>query len=145
MSEFMISGVTSGLMPAMALRGLTVFPGMSVNFDVERLISLNALNAAKDDDRKIFFVTQKDIAVEMPTHNDLYNVGVVCNIRQLLKIPGGGVKVLVEGLYRAEVVTIGMDKNAFYAEVSQVDMPEEQVRGARAAALVNKAFDLFGE
>lgn len=145
MSEFIVSGNTSGLMPAMALRGLTVFPGMSVNFDVERLISLNALNAAMEYDRKIFLVTQKDIAVEMPSHNDLYNVGVVCNIRQLLKIPGGGVKVLVEGLYRAEVVTIGMDKNAFAAEVSQVDMPEEQVRGTKPAALVNKAFDLFSE
>ena len=145
MSEFIVSGNASGLMPAMALRGLTVFPGMSVNFDVERLISLNALNAAMENDRKIFLVTQKDIAVEMPSFNDLYNVGVVCNIRQLLKIPGGGVKVLVEGLYRAEIVNIGMDKNAFAAEVSQVDMPEEQVRGAKAAAFVNKAFELFSE
>ena len=145
MSEFIYTGSDSGFMPAMALRGLTVFPGMSVNFDVERLISLNALNMAMDSDRKIFLVTQKDIAVEMPSYSDLYNVGVVCNIRQLLKIPGGGVKVLVEGLYRAEVITIGMDKNAFAAQVSQVDIPEEKVRGARASALVNKAFDLFSE
>ncbi len=145
MSEFKFNGSVSNAMPAMALRGLTVFPGMSVNFDVERLVSLNALNAAMEEDRKIFLVTQKDIAVEMPSFGDLYNVGVVCNIRQLLKIPGGGVKVLVEGLYRAEVISIGLDKNAFIAEVAQVDIPEEQVRGYKAAALVNKAFDLFNE
>ena len=119
MSEFTFSGNISKAMPAMALRGLTVFPGMSVNFDVERLVSLNALNAAMEEDRKIFLVTQKDITVEMPSFGDLYNVGVVCNIRQLLKIPGGGVKVLVEGLYRAEVISIGMDKNAFVADFQE--------------------------
>ena len=145
MSEFIYTEASSTVLPTMALRGLTVFPGMSVNFDVERLISLNALNIAMEADRKIFLVTQKDITVEIPTFSDVYNVGVVCNIRQLLKIPGGGVKVLVEGLYRAEIISLGMDKNAFAAEVCQVDIPEEQVRSTRASALVNKAFELFNE
>ena len=73
-------------MPMLALRGLSVFPDMSLNFDVERIISLNALNAAMERDRQIFLLTQKDILAEMPTKKDLYTVGTVCHVRQLLRI-----------------------------------------------------------
>ena len=83
------------VLPMLALRGLTVFPGMNINFDVERPMSLNALNSAMENDRKIFLLTQKDISVESPSESDLYTVGTICTDRQLLRMPGGGVKVLV--------------------------------------------------
>ena len=143
MNDNLTSEVLTTEMPMLALRGLTVFPGMSLNFDVERLISLNALNRAMEGDRKIFLLTQKDIAAEFPVESDLYKVGTVCTVRQFVRIPGGGVKVLVEGLYRAKLVRIVSDTVYFVTEV----MPQEESRpddlSSKSAAYVKKAFDLF--
>ena len=132
-------------MPMLALRGLSVFPDMSLNFDVERIISLNALNAAMEGNRQIFLLTQKDIMAEMPTKKDLYNVGTVCHLRQLLRIPGGGVKVLVEGMTRAKLVSFNADEGYFSAEI--VTVKDRQPRGysVDAEALIRKAFQLFSE
>ena len=136
---------TSLEMPMLALRGLSVFPDMSLNFDVERIISLNALNAAMERDRQIFLLTQKDIMAEMPTRKDLYTVGTVCHLRQLLRIPGGGVKVLVEGMTRAKLVSFTADEGYFYAQI--VTVKDRQAKGysVNTEALVRKAFELFSE
>jgi len=136
---------TSLEMPMLALRGLSVFPDMSLNFDVERIISLNALNAAMERDRQIFLLTQKDIMAEMPTKKDLYTVGTVCHLRQLLRIPGGGVKVLVEGMTRAKLVSFTSDEGYFSAEI--VTVKDRQPRGysVNTEALVRKAFQLFSD
>ena len=70
-------------MAILPLRGLNIFPGMLLSFDVERPISLAALNCAQNNDQEIFLVTQKDISNDMPQLSDLYEYGVVCRIRQI--------------------------------------------------------------
>ncbi len=94
------------VMPTVALRGLVVFPDMFIHFDVGREKSVNALKKAMDTDQEIFLVTQKDISVDDPDYNDLYEIGVVASVKQVLKLPGknGNVRVAVEGLHRARLV-----------------------------------------
>ena len=75
-------------LPMMALRGLTVFPGMMLTFEVERSMSIAALNMAMSDDQIIYLVPQKDIATDIPTPDDVYGVGTVCRIKQMMKQPG---------------------------------------------------------
>lgn len=87
-------------MPLLALRGLVVFPEMVLHFDVGRKKSIQALNEAMSGDQLIFLVTQRDIKDDEPGENELYSVGVVAKIRQILQLSGDNVRVLVEGLYR---------------------------------------------
>ena len=94
-------------LPLLPLRGMTVFPGMILNFDVERSLSIAALNAAISADQQILLVAQEDIAVDLPHTEDLFTVGTVCTIRQVLRIPGNTlVKVMVEGGYRAKILSV---------------------------------------
>lgn len=90
------------ILPAISLRGLVVFPSMVLHFDVGRERSVNALKAATEDDGYIFLVAQKDPANTDPEMNELYDIGVVAEVRQLLTTPDGSTRVLVEGLYRAK-------------------------------------------
>ncbi len=96
---------TAVRMPLLALRGMVVFPKTVATFDVARKKSANALKAAMDRDQLLFVVTQKDYYVEDPAENDLYEMGCVVKIKQLLKVSDGAIKVLVEGLYRAKRIT----------------------------------------
>lgn len=89
-------------MPAVSLRGLVVFPSMVLHFDVGRERSVNALKAAVEENGKIFLVAQKDAAVTEPDYSDMYEVGVIAEVRQLLTTPDGSTRVLVEGLSRAK-------------------------------------------
>ena len=82
-------------MPALALRGLTVFPNMLLHFDVGREKSVRALEAAMNADQHIFLVTQKAIEQDDPGFGDLYEIGTVAHVLQVLKIPGDTVRVLV--------------------------------------------------
>ena len=85
-------------LPMMALRGLTVFPGMMLTFEVERSMSIAALNMAMSDDQIIYLVPQIDIATDIPTPEDVYGVGTVCRIKQMMKQPGSKtVRVMAEG------------------------------------------------
>ena len=82
-------------MPMLALRGLSVFPNMLLNFDVERSKSAAALSVAAESDRRIFLLSQKDVSKESPAEEDLYKIGTICIVKQLLRLPGGSIKVLV--------------------------------------------------
>ena len=105
-------------MPLLALRGLTIFPGMLLTFDVERPASVEALGMASEKDQLIFLVTQKDLTADMPEEKDIYRVGTVCRIRQQLRQPRGTVcRVMVEGLFRAQAVKIHTDPKAYTAEL----------------------------
>ena len=90
-------------LPLLALRGLVVFPGMLLHFDVGRKKSILALNEAMSGEQTIFLVTQTDITADDPDESQLYEVGVVAKIRQILKLPGDNLRVMVEGLYRARI------------------------------------------
>lgn len=130
-------------LPMLTLRALSVFPSMLLNFDVERPISVAALNAAAEGERRIFLLAQKDITKETPAEGDLYKVGTICYIKQLLRIPGGGIKVLVEGIQRASLKRIISDRKYFFAEVEPIyEAPPEKI-SPRMEALIRKTVGLF--
>ncbi len=99
-------------MPLLPLRGLSCFPSVTLHFEVGRKKSVGALNFAMEHGRRIFLVTQKNILEEDPSADGLYKVGCVARISQVLRLPDGGVKVLVEGLYRASFSDV-IDKSDF--------------------------------
>ena len=107
--DTIMSENTSRIMtlPTLALRGVSVFPGTVLHFDVERPMSIAALNAAIGTDRMIFLVAQRDITCDTPRADDLYTVGAICRLSQILRTPGGGnVKCIVDGLYRAKLLRL---------------------------------------
>lgn len=91
------------VMPAVALRGLTIFPDMIIHFDLSREKSIIAVEQAMMQDQKIFLVTQRDAATEEPELDELYSVGTIAIVKQVSKLPGGLVRVLVEGFSRAKL------------------------------------------
>lgn len=87
--------------PVLALRGLTVFPHTNLTFDVERRISIKALEVAMETGQEIFLVTQREIGVEKPTEKDLYTMGTVSRVTQILRLGKSSLRVMVEGGRRA--------------------------------------------
>ena len=130
-------------LPLLALRGLSVFPDMLLNFDVERTLSTSALDAALGGDRRILLLAQKDITKETPTERDLYKIGTICYVKQVLKIPGGGMKVLVEGRCRARLISMNSDRKYFAARVIPLFEDTVAKKTARVEALIRKSIGLF--
>ena len=133
-------------MAILPLRGLNIFPGMLLSFDVERPISLAALNYAQNSDQEIFLITQKDISNDMPELNDLYEYGVVCRIRQLVRQPGGKLcKVMAEGIYRGRISSLSSDQPYFFGDIESVPDKPEKVAADRKEALMRTTVGLFDE
>ena len=97
-------------MPVLAVRGLVVFPGMMLQFDIGRKKSVLAVKAALDADRLVFVVTQTDLSENEPTAEDLYKIGVIAKIKQVVHTSDEGIKLHVEGLSRAEIVAVIQDE-----------------------------------
>lgn len=114
------------LLPAIALRGTTILPGMIVHFDVSREKSVKAIEAAMLNDQKIFLVTQKDPEVETPEISDLYHVGTIAYIKQVVKLPKNLLRVLVEGTERAELLSFSQEAPFLESEVSVLMAEEEE-------------------
>lgn len=106
------------VLPAIALRGTSILPGMIVHFDVSRERSIKAIEAAMLKDQKIFLITQKDPEVEMPELSDLYQVGTVAYIKQVVKLPKNLLRVLVEGTERAQLLSLSQEHPFLEGEVS---------------------------
>lgn len=133
-------------LPMLALRGLSVFPGMLLTFDVERPASVAALSAAVKTSRNIFLSAQKNLAEDMPGEDGIYKVGTVCRICQQLRQPKSGVcRVMVEGLYRAEAVSINTDAKGYTALVRPLPDKPERVKEERLEALVRNCLSLYEE
>ncbi len=111
----------TGRLPLLALRGLVQFPGMLLSFDVGRKKSIKAITAAMEANQLIFLTAQKDISVDNPKAEDLYIMGCVSRVRQVFKTPDGNVKVLVEGLYRAEFNSFSDGGSYYTAEISRLE------------------------
>ena len=111
----------TGTFPAMALRGLVAFPDMLLTLDVGRKKSVRALSYAMDKNVPIYLVTQKDIAVEDPNASHLYEMGCLCRVRQVLKMPDGGAKVLVKGIYRAKHLNFADNGSHFVATIEKCE------------------------
>lgn len=132
--------------PMLALRGLSVFPGMMLTFDVERSASIAALNQAVRGDQMIFLAAQIDPLADAPTADEIYHVGTVCRVRQQLHQPRGGItRVLVEGVYRAEAVSMDTESKFFTATIHPLPDLEEKVSAARREALLRNCLSLFDE
>lgn len=106
------------ILPAIALRGTTILPDMIVHFDVSRERSIKAIEAAMLHDQKIFLVTQKDPEVEKPELSELYQVGTVAYIKQVVKLPHDLLRVLVEGIERAELLGLEQEEPFLKAETA---------------------------
>ena len=107
------------------LRDVVVFPGNVMPLFVGREKSIQALNEAMESDKQIFLVTQKSAELDVPSLEDLYSVGTMANILQLLKLPDGTVKVLVEGIQRFNLLSLGEDHNVVVGDISAIDDAEE--------------------
>ena len=131
-------------MPTIALRGLTIFPNVMIHFEVAREISIKALEEAMSEGSPVFLTTQKDIAVESPKQDDLYTVGTIANIRQILRMPGDNIRVMVEGQYRGRMLQIMRTDPYLEAEVVQIYEEELPARvPARTEALMRSTYELF--
>ena len=131
--------------PVLALRGLTAFPNQTLSFDVEREISIYALDNAMENDRRLFLVTQREISTAEPMEDDLYSVGTVCHILQIIKTSDSSVRVLVEGEERARLLRLWQGKPFLQANV---EILEEEFPGkitARVEAMLRRTYALFGE
>ena len=131
--------------PVLALRGLTVFPELTLSFDVEREISIYALDCAMEADREIFLVTQREIGVNEPREEDLYTVGTVCRILQILRTSETTVRVVVEGLQRARLHRLWQTKPFLQANVELLDEEFPGKRTARTEAVLRQTYGLVGE
>ena len=133
-------------MPLLALRGLHVFPGMLLTFDVERTASIGALNNAVRADQLIFLTAQKDLGADMPKADEIYPVGTVARVRQQLRQPRGNLcRVMVEGLYRAKAESVRCDPRAYSAYIERLDDRHERVSEERREALLRSCLSLFEE
>lgn len=132
--------------PVLALRGLTVFPHMNLTFDVERRISIAALERAMETDQDVFLVTQREIGVDVPGEGDLYEIGTVSHIRQILRVSPHAVRCVVEGRQRARLRRLWQMEPYLQANVEVIGENPGAVRqGPRTEALLRQACNLFGE
>ena len=133
-------------LPLLPLRGLNVFPGVLLTFDVERPGSVAALGAAVKHGSLIFLAAQKDVAIDAPGEDDIYRVGTVCRVRQQLRQPRANVcRVMVEGLYRAASEEINTEGRYYTAGIVELPDKAERVRAERKEALVRNCLNLFRE
>ena len=105
------------IMPIVALRGMTILPDTLIHFDINRKITINAVETAMEQDQQVLLLMQKDPNVEDPKLDDLYSVGTIAEIKQLIKLPGDIIRVMVQGLERAEVCELYTDQPYLYGEV----------------------------
>ena len=131
------------ILPALALRGTTILPDMIVHFDVSRERSMKAIEAAMLQDEKIFLVTQKDPEIETPEIKDLYKVGTVAYIKQVVKLPHDLLRVLVEGLERSELVGLEQEEPFLMAETVGVEEDGAQYGRSLREAMYRSIRELF--
>jgi ATP-dependent Lon protease len=131
------------ILPLIPLRGITIFPYMVLHFDVGREKSIAALEEAMISKQKIFLATQRDARVEEPGLDDIFEMGTVCSIKQILKLPGETVRVLVEGEVRAKLDHLVQAEPFFTAEIEILEDADEKADKKTEALMrsVRKSFD----
>lgn len=132
-------------LPALALRGLTVFPGMNTSFDVERAISVCALERAMETGQEIFLVTQREIGVELPGEKDLYEIGTISRVTQILRVSERTIRVMMEGISRAKLRRLWQREPFLQAQVEVMEEPQIVRRGNRTEALIRQTYANFAE
>jgi ATP-dependent Lon protease len=128
-------------LPLLPLRGLLVYPSMVLHLDVGRDKSVRALERAMVEDHMILLCSQSEVNIEEPTQEDIYKVGTIAKVRQMLKLPNGTIRVLVEGVVRAEVQSY-VTNDEFY-EVMAKELPEEDTDDPEVDALMRSVLSQF--
>ncbi|WP_238882342.1 endopeptidase La [Clostridium sp. YIM B02551] len=134
------------LLPLIPLRGITIFPNMVIHFDVGREKSIAALEEAMLKEQEIFLVSQKDAKIEEPGENDIYEVGTICIVKQLLKLPGDVVRVLVEGIERGKILKYLEKEEYLQGEILSIEDDYDKYKDdPEFIAALRSLRDEFGE
>ena len=128
-------------LPVLPLRDIVVFPSMVAPLFVGRIQSVNALNHAMTSDKKIFLLAQKNSEIDNPKKSDLYEWGTIAKVLQLLKLPDGTIKVLVEGITRARLNTLNLSNDFLTAKINKIDTKLKKNNNLKA--LVKIVIDQF--
>ena len=132
-------------LPAVALRGMTILPGMVVHFDVSRERSMKAIERAMLKEEEVFLVTQKDPDTEEPSGKDLFSIGLVASIRQVIKLPNNILRILVEGKERAELLYLEDEGEFLEAEVRFFDPMEGKPSPLEEEAMLRSLKELIAD
>nr|WP_252187576.1 endopeptidase La [Anaeromonas gelatinilytica] len=127
------------------MRGLSIFPYMVIHFDVGRNKSVNALEEAMVNDSMIFLTSQKEVRIDMPTPDDFYEVGTVCKIKQMLKLPGDTIRVLVEGINRGKIRNVIQEEPYFEVEIEEYVYDKTIDDDKEIKAIMRMVVDSFEE
>ncbi|MBD0381657.1 endopeptidase La [Paenibacillus sedimenti] len=128
-------------LPLLPLRGLLVYPSMVLHLDVGREKSVKALERAMVDDSMILLCSQSEINIEEPSKEDIYRIGTIAKVRQMLKLPNGTIRVLVEGVLRAEITEYLVNEE--YYEVTAKELPEQEITDPEIDALMRTVLNQF--
>ena len=120
-----------------------MFPGIVTHFDVGRLKSAKAVDEAMRADQRIFLTAQKDLSVDDPKRSDLYTVGTIAVIKQILRLPGDNMRILVEGQSRAELVDCIQSEPYLFARVEESEVPAYNKAHPRVQALLRQAHGAY--
>lgn len=129
--------------PLIPLRGISLFPHMMKHFDVGRPMSILALEAAMATDQRIFLVLQKDSETNIPTEEDFYTVGNVVQIKQMLKLPGDSIRVLVESLNRGEIRRVVSKEPYYKVDIDEIN--DNQTVNSRIEAMMRRCVSMFAD
>lgn len=113
-------------LPLIPLRGISIFPNMIIHFDVGREKSKAAIEAAMENQTNIFLATQKDYEIEEPEINDIYDIGTICKVKQIIKLPNNIIRVLVEGLDRGKITSLDNSEDYFKVSVEKIEEPSNE-------------------
>jgi len=133
------------VMPCIPLRGLSVFPRTILHFDIGREKSIKALEAAMNGDKLLFVTSQIDENILIPTQDDYYHVGTVVKVKQMLKIQGDAVRVLVDGQYRAKLEYVLTEEPYIQTEISEAEIIPAEPDDIETEALMRCVLDAFDE
>ena len=133
------------VMPCVPLRGLSVFPHTVLHFDIGREKSIKALEASMTGDKQLFLTSQKDENILIPTPEDYYTIGTVVKVKQMLKIQGDAVRVLVEGQYRAVLTGIAVDEPYIMAEIEEAEVIPADAQELEVQAMMRSVLYAFDE
>lgn len=131
-------------MPAVALRGMVILPGMIAHFDISREKSVKAIEHCMTEDQKIFLVAQKDVEQEEPKTGDLFQIGVIAEVKQVIKLQNNVVRILVEGKERAEVSSFQEDGSFLVTEIARLEgETDEGLTGEAKLAMVRSIQETY--
>ena len=146
MNDFIINESIAEL-PVIPLRGLVVFPKMILHFDVGRKKSIEALKDAMQEGQRVFLVCQKDASIDEPTIDDLYDIGVICNVKQMIRMPNSdNLRVVVEGVCRATLISFTHYKPFISAAVDIIeenDVEESSREDVAYQRIAKKEFENY--